>query len=136
MKLTVDRQDSYAIIRIENDKLNTLVAPDLKAKLTVLNGEDIRNIIVDIKEVNFIDSSGLSAILVGNRLCQSANGVLVIAETSKNVKRLIKISQLDSVLRLIPTLQEAKDFIMMNELMRALGGDGEETAETESETIK
>jgi len=128
MKFAIDKKENYTVFSVLEGKLNTLVAPDLKTELAILNNEGISNIILDLSTVQFIDSSGLSAVLVGNRLCQSSNGLLVVAQVTDNVRRLIKISQLDSVLRIIPTISEARDYIMMNELMNALGNE-EESAE-------
>lgn len=123
MKFALDKRDSYTVFSVLEDKLNSLVAPELKTELVILNNEHIRNIILDLSEVKFIDSSGLSAILVGNRLCQGLGGALIVAQVTRNVHRLIKISQLDSVLNMIPDLQVAKDYVMMRELERELNAN-------------
>ena len=47
----------------------------------------------------YCDSSGLSAILLGNRLCKDAGGKFIIASLKPNVQKLIEISQLNSVLK-------------------------------------
>ena len=124
MKISLDKKETYTVLSVLEKQLNTLVAPDLKTSMAILNNEGVKNIILDLSEVTFVDASGLSAILVANRLCQNVGGLLVITEVTGNVKRLVKISQLDSVLTLIPTIQEAKDFIKMEELMKELRGDG------------
>ena len=120
MKFALDKKENYTVFSVMEEKLNSIVAPSLKTELAILNNEGIRNIILDLNSVRFIDSSGLSAILVGNRLCLSAEGRLILTAVQENVSRLIKISQLDSVLNLIPTVQESKDYVMMNELMRMM----------------
>ena len=55
----------------------------------------------------YCDSSGLSAILVANRLCKNANGVFVLSGLQTAVERLITISQLDTVLNITKTVDEA-----------------------------
>ncbi len=133
MKFIVDKKERYTVFEVLEDKLNTLIAPELKTELTLLHNEGIKNIILNLKNVAFVDSSGLSAILVGNRLCTHADGIFVVAEITDNVKRLMKISQLDSILQLIPTVVEARDYVMMTELMKELNGteDLQEAAEEE-----
>ena len=69
------------------------------------NGE--KNIILDLSNCRYCDSSGLSAILVANRLCKNANGVFVLAGLQTAVERLITISQLDTVLNITKTVDEA-----------------------------
>ncbi len=120
MKFALDKKDSYTVFSLLEPKLNTLFAPDLKSELTILHNEGIKNIILDLGKVSFVDSSGLSAILVGNRLCKSSNGSLIVAAPNDNVNRLLKISQLDSVLTIITSVQEARDYVMMQELVNEL----------------
>ena len=123
MKFTIDKKELFVVLKIEDEKLNTLNAPDLKSELLVLNAEGFRNIILDLSAITFTDSSGLSAILVANRLCNDHGGTLVITGLHPNVAKLIKISQLDSVLNILPTNQEASDFIKMEELTRQISGE-------------
>lgn len=123
MKYAVDKQEYYTIFKLNEEKLNAVVAPELKTELVILNNEGISNIIVDMSSLEFVDSSGLSAILVGNRLCTNAGGKLILTEITENVNRLIKISQLDKVLTLIPTIQESRDFVMMEQLQKEIKGD-------------
>lgn len=125
MKFTIDKQESYTIFSIEEGKLNSLVAPDLKSELVFLNTEGAKNIILDMSKIEFVDSSGLSAILVANRLCQRDGGSFILSNLSENVLRLIQISQLDKVLKILPTVQEAKDYVMMEELERELNNSND-----------
>jgi anti-anti-sigma factor len=70
--------------------------------------------------VKFADSSGLSSLLVGHRLCKNSNGVFILAGLCEAVSRLITISQLDSVLSIVPTTEEGIDLIFMEEIEKEL----------------
>jgi anti-sigma B factor antagonist len=120
MNVTLERKDKYAIIKVHEAKLTSGVAPELKAEIVMLHHEDFRNIIVDLSEVQYCDSSGLSALLVGYRLCRDANGTYVLTGVQDHVRKLISISQLDSMLNVIPTINEAVDLIFMNEVEKQL----------------
>lgn len=74
----------------------------------------------DLSGTKYIDSSGLSAILVANRLCDNANGGLVLFGVSDHVMKLFKISQLDSVISILPTQEEAVDRIFMDQIEKEL----------------
>ena len=111
MKFSIDKQDKYVVFTLEEERLHTLNAPDVKSEMVVLNSEGLQNIILDLSVVNFVDSSGLSAILTTNRLCKAINGNLILTGVQENVKKLIQISQLDSILTIIPTVQEAIETI-------------------------
>ena len=118
MKFTIDKNDKYSILKIDEERLLSTNAPQLKTELIMLNTEGIRNIILDLSDVVHIDSSGLSAILIGNRICKEANGSFILTGLNDQVKRLIEISQLEPVLNIIPTVSESIDYVLMEELER------------------
>ena len=124
MKFSIDKRDKYSIFKLEDEKLNTLNAPKLKSELVILNAGGSKNIILDLSDVNFVDSSGLSAILIGNRLCKNVSGTFAVAHLNDYVAKLIKISQLDSILNILPTVEEAIDFVMLEEVEREAKGNG------------
>ncbi|MEO6169075.1 MAG: STAS domain-containing protein [Chitinophagales bacterium] len=125
MKFTIDKQEKFSVFTLENDKLNSQIAPLLKSEMILLNAEGIRNIIFDMGLIKFVDSSGLSSILISNRLCKNSNGTFVLTGVNDTVIRLIKISQLDTILQIVPTLQEAKDLVMMEEMERDFNDESE-----------
>ncbi len=120
MKFSIDKQEKYSVFKLEDEKLNSVLAPSLKSEMIVLNAEGVKNIIFDMSGIRFVDSSGLSSILIANRLCKGVGGSLILCKVNDNVLKLIKISQLDSILTIIPTQQEAVEMVMMEELEREL----------------
>lgn len=128
MKFSVDKHEKYVVFKLNEDKLNSIITPMLKSELILLNAEGIRNIILDLSEIKYSDSSGLSAILLGHRLCKGSEqeGTFVLTGISPSVEKLIKISQLENVLNLVPTVDEAIDYIFMEEIERDLKGEAEE----------
>jgi anti-anti-sigma factor len=122
MNYSIDRKDRYTLISTTVEKLDTTVAPSLKSELVVLNADGVKNIIIDLSQTRYCDSSGLSAILVANRLCKNSSGTLVITGLQEPVAKLITISQLDSILNIASTMDECI------ELLETVGveGDGED----------
>jgi anti-sigma B factor antagonist len=120
MNITIDKQVKYALVTIKEPKLTSIVAPELKAEIVMLHHEATKNMIFDMSEVQYCDSSGLSAILVGYRMCRDSNGIFILAGVQDHVKKLISISQLDSMLVQIPTVNEAIDMIFMEEVEKQL----------------
>ncbi|QOI97838.1 MAG: STAS domain-containing protein [Flammeovirgaceae bacterium] len=120
MKYTIDKQEKYSLLRLHEEKMDSSVAPGLKSELITLHAEGVRNIILDLAEVKYTDSSGLSALLVGNRIVQEDGGIFILAHLSDHTMKLIKISQLDSVLNILPTVEEAIDAVFMHEIERDL----------------
>ncbi|MEM6523237.1 MAG: STAS domain-containing protein [Bacteroidota bacterium] len=123
MKYTVDKQEKYTLLKLHEEKLDSSIAPSLKSELIKIQAEGINNIILDLSEVKYTDSSGLSALLVGNRIVQEDGGIFVLASLSDHTTKLIKISQLDSVLNILPTVEEAVDAVFMHEVEKELGDE-------------
>ena len=121
----INVQDKYTQISVLEDKFTAKVAPDLKAELVHLKSSGTENIIFDLEKTNYCDSSGLSVILIANRICKENGGCLVLCNLQLAVAKLIDISQLSKVLNITPSFNEAVDFIFMDELEKGLG-NGEE----------
>lgn len=118
MKITIEKKDKCTVMKLHEDKLITTVAPELKAQFVYLVNNGERNLVLDLSETRYCDSSGLSAVLVGNRLCKSAGGSFVLSGLKEPVSKLVHISQLESVLNIVPKLEEAVDLILMDEIER------------------
>jgi anti-anti-sigma factor len=127
MNFTVSKKDKCTILTLQEEKLNSLVSPALKTQFVQLVNDGETNIILNLADVKYADSSGLSSILIGNRLCSEKEGMFILACCSDHVLKLLKISQLDTVLNLIPSLEESIDAVFMNELEKSF--DTEENNE-------
>ena len=122
---TIDKKEKYTLVTIHVEKLDSRVSPILKSELVVINAGGEKNIIIDLNECRYCDSSGLSAILIGNRLCKNENGTFVLSGLQDSVSKLISISQLDTVLQITPTVDEAVQLLYMEEVERDLDEDKE-----------
>ena len=111
MEFKIEKLEKYTLIQVLEEKLDTNVAPSLKSELVLISGKGEKNIILDLSNCRYCDSSGLSAILVANRLCKNANGTFVLTGLNDAVDRLITISQLDTVLNIAYSTEEAVDIV-------------------------
>lgn len=127
MKFSMDKQDRYTVFTVQEENLNSLVAPNLKSEFVLLFNEGVKNLIVNLAEVKYVDSSGLSAILTADRLWKDLGSFILTGLEHPAVKKLIEISRLDTVLTIVPTLEEAIDFVFMEEIERELDSSGPET---------
>ncbi len=126
MKFTVDKQEKYTMLKLHEEKLDSSVAPQLKSELITLHAEGVKNIILDLSEVKYTDSSGLSALLVGNRIVQDSDGIFIMTRLSDHTMKLVKISQLDGVFNILPTVEEAVDAVFMYEIEQQLESEEDE----------
>lgn len=120
MKFSIDKQDRYSVFTLNEKNLNSLIAPDLKSEFIFLSNEGTKNLIFNLSDVEYVDSSGLSAILTANRLWKEFGTFILSGATHPTVKKLIEISRLESILTIIPTLQESIDYVIFNEIEEEL----------------
>jgi anti-sigma B factor antagonist len=62
MNFEIEKKGSYAVVRVTVEKLDSQISPALKSELVVLNADDFKNIVIDLSDTRYCDSSGLSAI--------------------------------------------------------------------------
>jgi len=110
-KYDIQKKDAHTVIKVLVEKLDTNIAPALKSELVLIAGNGEKNMIIDLSECRYCDSSGLSAILVANRLCKNSKGSFVLTGLQTAVERLITISQLDTVLNIKDNIEDSEKFI-------------------------
>lgn len=123
MKYSADKQENFTVLSIQEDNLNSVLAPDLKSELVILKNEGVKNLIMDLENVKFVDSSGLSSILTANRLWGENGSFVLTGIKSESIQKLIEISRLQDVFNIIPTVQESIDFVMLEELAKQIGAE-------------
>ncbi len=98
MNFETTQNKNEAVVKTKVEKLDASNASELKSELLVLNKNGVNNMVIDMSETRYCDSSGLSAILSANRLCRDTNGQFALCGLNDNVMKLIQIAQLDRVL--------------------------------------
>ncbi len=104
----IKRESDILIFKLNEKRFDAQIAGLVKGEFTIiLHADEIDKLILDLSSVEYCDSSGLSAILLAYRIIQSNEGVIRIAAPTKSVRTLIEISQLDRILPILPTVDEA-----------------------------
>jgi len=106
MNFYLEEVDGIKIIRVKEDRLDTSVAPDLKAQLLVLINEG-KTVLLNLEDVQYADSSGLGAILLGFRQARDSGGDFAICGIQKRVETMISIAQLTNVITIYKDKEEA-----------------------------
>ncbi|MBD3636476.1 MAG: STAS domain-containing protein [Crocinitomicaceae bacterium] len=108
MNFSKEEKGNYTIVTSNVEKLDSTNAPELKSELVLINKNSVNNIVLDMSNSRYCDSSGLSAILIGNRLCKDSGGKFVLSGLQPNVMKLVEISQLNNVLNIEESLDAAE----------------------------
>ncbi|MDQ0208567.1 STAS domain-containing protein [Alkalicoccobacillus murimartini] len=89
-------------------EIDTYTAPKLRESLIPLTEQSGVEVIVDLSEVQYIDSTGLG-IFVGVLKASDSNGSsLTLTGMSERIKRLFVITGLDEVINIVDRREEAK----------------------------
>ena len=87
------------VLRIEEPRLDSALSSELKTELLrLIENEKAEHILIDLAAVEYIDSSGLGALLFGHRQVKSHNGILKMLHLNQKVRTLIKIANLEQIL--------------------------------------
>ncbi len=108
MDFEIIKLTDYTLVKVLMDRLDTNNAPDLKSELVMINADGEKNIVLDVSNCEYSDSSGLSAILVANRLCEDALGTFILTGLQPDVEQIIRLSMLHTVLIITKTVEEAE----------------------------
>jgi len=97
MKFEVHKNGMSAVLKLKERKLDSTVSPELKGEFLILCKPKVQTLVIDLKDVEFCDSSGLSALLIADRKMKEHGGAVKLVNVHKKVASLIKISMLDRV---------------------------------------
>ncbi|MBL7788460.1 MAG: STAS domain-containing protein [Chitinophagales bacterium] len=123
MKSTLEKNERYTVFTIKEKNLTSHNSSDLKSEIAILVAEGYTSILLNLSELDFMDSSGLGALLNADRTTKENEGFLVIYGLNESNNNLIRIAKLDKVLLIAPTQKEALDLLILQELERDLSAE-------------
>jgi anti-sigma B factor antagonist len=107
MKFDVQEKNGILIFSLYEKRLDANLAADLKGEFLIMCTSAVKELVIDLSSVEFCDSSGLSSLLFAERQMRENGGSVKLAGLTESVASLIKISQLDRVFSIHPTVDEA-----------------------------
>lgn len=99
--------DTLVILLAPVGRLDITTAWQFRLKLQECLSKLSRHVVVNLGMVNFIDSSGLTALVAGMRDADKVDGSLRICNVHPEAKLVFEITQMDSVFEIFDTEQEA-----------------------------
>lgn len=106
MNLTTDIRDTVAVVAIAG-RLTASGAPQLRTEINDLVEAGTNRVVIDLGQTEFVDSSGLGALIGGLKSTRVAGGDLRIAAVPDSVRTVLRLTNLDRVLHSHPTVEEA-----------------------------
>ncbi|KAE8764937.1 STAS domain-containing protein [Georgenia thermotolerans] len=106
MEIDTQQRDGVAVVACTG-RLNMVTSPHLRGELRSTVEAGTSRVVVDLSETSFIDSSGLGALIGGLKEARQAGGDLRIAGPGQQILTVLRLTNLDKVLRPYPTVEEA-----------------------------
>ncbi len=106
MKIAVEQAEGYGVLRPEG-RLNMVAAPRLRSAIDRMLEDGSTRLVLDLADVSFMDSSGLGAVITGLKRARQAGGDLRLAAAGEQVQTVMRLTNLDRVLRPHATVQDA-----------------------------
>jgi anti-sigma B factor antagonist len=103
-----DRQvDADRHIVAVTGEIDLFTAPEFKQRVSAPIDAGRTHVAVDLTETTFIDSSSLGVLIGAHRRLRRLDGALVIVCNNDAIVKTFRITGLDSVFTIVPTLDEA-----------------------------
>jgi anti-sigma B factor antagonist len=104
--------DDVYVVRVAGE-VDMSHEEELRGELRNAVASDASGIVVDLTECEFIDSSGVRALLLSREAKNSDEGSehLAVAASSEQILRILSVMGIDRVIPIGPTVQEAASAI-------------------------
>lgn len=107
LEIDVARHDGHTVLSPRGD-IDVATADRLKEAVTeVLLAGDL-DVVVDLTRVEFIDATGLGALVGGRRRALALNGSFAVVCAQSHLLTVFRVTGLDKVLAISRTVEEAK----------------------------
>lgn len=106
MKIAQRQQDKIDYFEITGD-LDFGTSPELREKLQQAFTRHASQIVINLKSVPYIDSSGLATFVDALKKSKQSNGKLVLTELAPAVLSVFEIAKLDKIFTITATEVEA-----------------------------
>ncbi|WP_344979459.1 STAS domain-containing protein [Compostibacter hankyongensis] len=126
MKFKIDTKEKYLLLTPETARLDAKLAEEIQQALARKTAGKPASLIIDLNEVEQADEGAFQAILAVYRGCYAEQGSCVLARPRPALLSLIRQHYPKDDLNVAPSLPEAVDLILMEELERELNNEQEE----------
>ncbi|MBN1192613.1 MAG: STAS domain-containing protein [Coriobacteriia bacterium] len=111
MELDISTENAGAMCTIAlSGEVDVYTSPKLKKELADVANAGCLHIVVDLDNLNFIDSSGLGVLVSALRRVKENGGTLRLVCTKEGILKIFRITGLDKVFPLFETAEEAREF--------------------------
>ncbi|CAN5450919.1 anti-sigma factor antagonist BldG [soil metagenome] len=106
LRLDVSEQGDWSVLQVGGE-IDVATAPRLREQLIRLVNDEKFRIVVDLEDVDFIDSTGLGVLIGALKRVRTHDGDLVLICTEPRIVKVFEITGLNQVFQIHPSLAAA-----------------------------
>lgn len=107
MNTQVNDNGVAVLIEVNEDRLDAHNSGELKTQMLSFFDEGKNNLVIDLKAVRFVDSSGLGSLVSGFKNASARNGNLKLCGLQPQVRSMFELTRLHRVFEIFPDSDEA-----------------------------
>jgi anti-sigma B factor antagonist len=107
MKFLISEKGGIVLLSLKGKMMGGPEATEINDKINQLLDENKLKIIIDLKNVEWMNSSGIGILINTNTVLGNNNGSLRLINLSAKIKNLLKITKLDTVFKVYDTYEQA-----------------------------
>jgi len=108
MKIDVQVDNDLAIIKMEGNLVGGPESDELNAKIHSLLDDDIKQIILNLQDVKWMNSAGLGMLVTCLATVKNSSGRMKLAGISRKIESLLVITQLNRVFETYDNVEQAR----------------------------
>lgn len=107
MRLDLTVEGKNLVVKF-NGELDHHTAQQIREKIDEeYRRQKLQNIILDLKGLNFMDSSGIGLIMGRYKICLNNNGKLALIHVNSRLEKILKVSGIFKIVKKYDSLAEA-----------------------------
>lgn len=106
LSISTDDRGTLSVVQVEGE-IDVYTAPSLRERLDALVRAGRVHLILDLADVDFLDSTGLGVLVGRLKLVRTHDGSLSLVCSNDRVLKVFAITGLDKVFRIYPTVEQA-----------------------------
>src|SRR5664279_5573009 len=107
MNLKTEQNGAVTVVVVREERLDAHNSDELKVEMNRLFESGTKDLLVDLKEVRFIDSSGLGVLVSGYKNASTRQGSIKLCSLQSQVKSMFELTRLHRVFDIYQTIDEA-----------------------------
>ncbi|USE01901.1 STAS domain-containing protein [Vibrio sp. SCSIO 43133] len=105
MNYEVSNNDLFTVVEVQESRFDAKLAPTFRQSMEDIRGDIKPNLLLDLSNVNFMDSSGLGAVMAVYKLLRDRQ--IAIVGAKQPVRDLLKLTRMDRLVKTYDTVEDA-----------------------------